>query len=334
MKSEDRAPLGLAAIVAIALLGACAESKTGSTGTGAVPTEKFESLVAGTLVSAEPFSAGVAEIEIGAAPIRKDDDANAGAGALRLGMNFEGAGTVTGAFGTVPLVLREGSAQYAVRGPIISVDAAANRFTVATLTVIVDGNTLYDSVAGVAALAPGSHVEVAGLPLADLRMVLATRVTQVAPGNGGPSISPRSTQFAPAAGTRVELEGIALNVAASGGFLLRTPARDYDVAPGAAASAPVTSGARVRVVATATGPSPLASTSVTVIAGQIVYRVTGAVSELSSLAALRVRGEPVDLTTAVIRGGNASDIANGRRLAIVGTAGPGALRVSEATLQP
>jgi hypothetical protein len=49
---------------------------------------------------------------------------------------------------------------------------------------------------------------------------------------------------------------------------------------------------------------------------------------------LRVRGEPVDLTTAVIRGGNASDIANGRRLSIVGTAGPGSLRVSEATLLP
>jgi len=248
-------------------------------------------------------------------------------------MSFEGAGTVTGTPGTASLVLREGSAQYAARGPVDSVDAAASRFTVATLTFIVDANTLYDGVAGIGALAPGSQVEVAGLPLADLHTLLATRVTQVA-ADGDTSVPARGTAFAPAAGTRVELEGIALGVAASGAFLLRTPARDYDVAPGAAVSAAVTSGVRVRVVATATAPSSLASATVTVIPGQIVYRVTGAVSELSSLASLRVRSEPVDLTTAVIRGGNASDIANGRRLSIVGTAGPGALRVSEATLQP
>jgi hypothetical protein len=332
MKNEDRASHRLAAILACALLAACAESKTGSTGTGSVPTEKFESLVSGTLVGAEPYTVGVAEIAIGAAPIRKDDDANAGAGVLRLGMGFEGAGTVAGVLGVMPVVLREGSAQGAARGPVGSVDAAANRFTVATLTFVVDANTLYDGVAGIPALVAGSHVEVSGLPLADPHTVLATRVTQVA--LGGTSISPRGAEFAPAAGTRVELEGIALDVGSSGGFLLRTPARDYDVAPGATVSAPVTSGARVRVLATATAPSSLMPTTVTVIAGPIVYRATGVVTEFASLAALRVRGEPVDLTIAVIRGGNASDIANGRRLAIVGTAGPGALRVSEATLQP
>jgi hypothetical protein len=334
MKSERPAFMPIAAIVAVALLAACAESKTGSTGTGSVPAEPQEALVAGTLVGAEPFSVGEAEIGIGTAPIRKDDDADAGAGALRLGMNFEGAGTVRGALGAVPVVLREGNAQSAVRGPVASVNAAANRFDVATLTFVVDANTLYDGVAGIAGIAPGTYVEVAGLPLAEPRMLLATRVTQVAPFNGGTTIWVRSTAFAPAAGTRVELEGIAMNVAASGGFTLRTFARDYEVAPGAMAPVPVTSGARVRVVAIAAGPSSLTPDSATVIAGQIAYRVTGAVSDFTSLAALRVRGEPVDLTTAVIRGGNAAQIANGRRLAIVGTAGAGALRVSEATLLP
>jgi hypothetical protein len=388
MKSEDRAPLRLAAILALALLVACGETKTGGNGTGTLPTEREDSLVAGTLAAAEPFSIGVAEVVTGTAPIRKDEDPNAGAGTLRLGMNVEGAGTVMGPFGTVPVVLRAGGAQSTVRGPVSSVDAAANRFTVATLTLVVDGNTLYDSVAGIAALTPGAYVEVSGLPLADLRTVLATRVTQTPPDNGRISIAARIDaftpqglslagisvpgassanfnpvpatgslirvsgnynaashaitnelvsllpEFAPAAGTRVELEGIALDVASNGGFRLRTPARDYDVAPGAAVSAPVTSGTRVRVIARATAPSSLTGASATVVAAQIVYRATGAVSEFSSLAALRVRGEPVDLTTAVIRGGNASDIVNGRRLAIVGTAGPGPLRVAEATLQP
>lgn len=331
MKNDNRASLRVVAILAVVFLAACGgETKTGSTGTGAVATEREEAFVAGTLASADPFSIGGADIVTSAASIRKDEVANAGEGALRLGMNLEGAGTVPATSGAVPVVLREGRAQSAVRGAVRSVDAAANRFTVATLTFIVDGNTLYDGVAGIAALTPGTNVEVSGLPLADPGTVLATRVTQT-PNTD--KVVPLLPALAPAAGTRVEIEGIALNVATSGGFVLRTPARDYDVAPGATFSAPVTSGARVRVVALATGASSLASASVTVIGGQIVYRVTGAISEFSSLAALRVRGEPVDLTTAVIRGGSASDIANGRRLAIVGTAGPGALRVSEATLQ-
>jgi hypothetical protein len=389
MKNEYRAPLRFLAVLAVALLAACGgETKTGSTGTGSVPTEREDALVAGALVSIEPFSIGVAEIATATASIRKDENPDAGAEALRLGMNVEGAGTVMGLFEAVPVVLRAGGTQSAVRGAVSSVNAAAHRFTVATLTFLVDGSTLYDSVAGIAALTPGAYVEVWGLPLADTRTVLATRVTQIPPDNGRISIAARIDaftpeglslagitvpgassgnfnpvpptgslirvsgnynpasntitnelvsplpEFAPAIGTRVEIEGIALDVVPSGGFLLRTPARDYDVAPGVSAPAPVTAETRVHVVATATAPSSLTATSMLVVAGQIVYRVTGAVSEFSSLASLRVRGEPVDLTTAVIRGGNASDIVNGRRIAIVGTAGSGALRVSEATLQP
>jgi hypothetical protein len=147
------------------------------------------------------------------------------------------------------------------------------------------------------------------------------------------SVPIHRTDLAPAVGTRVEVEGVVLDVNASGSFVLRTPARDYDVAAGAAASAPVTRGSRVRVVATAGGASSLVPAAVTVIVGPITYRVTGVVSEFSSLAQLRVRGEPVDLGTATIRGGSASEIGNGRRLTVVGTAGPGALRATEATLQ-
>jgi hypothetical protein len=331
MKIEERACARIAATLAIVVVTACTETKTGSNGTGAVPTGKFEALAVGTLLAVEPFSVGAAEIQAGTAPIRRNDDADAGAGALRLGMSFEGAGTVTGTLGTAPLVLRQASAADAVRGPVGSVDLASSRFTVAALTFTADANTLYDGVAGIAAIVPGSFVEVAGLPLAEAGTVLATRVTQVA-GNAVLAI-PARTNFAPATGTRVEIEGIALAVAASGSFVLRTPSRDYEVAAGAMPSPPVTPGARVRVLATATGPSALDPASVTVVTAPLTYRVTGVVSDFASLASLRVRGEPADLTTAVIRGGNASEIANGRRLAITGTAGPGALRVSEATLQ-
>src|SRR5688572_24121068 len=76
MKNEH-ALRRLAAIVAIALLPGCIETKTGSNGTGNKPT-KEESFVAGTLVGAEPLSVGSASLDTGGAPIRRDETANAG----------------------------------------------------------------------------------------------------------------------------------------------------------------------------------------------------------------------------------------------------------------
>lgn len=381
----------LAAPLAFALLAACgAETKTGSNGTGILPPSPEPAVVAGTLVGADPFATGEAPLSTDAATIRQDATANAGPGGLRLGMNLEASGTVTGTFGTAPVQLRDASVQSTARGPVGTVDAMAGRFTVATLTFVVDANTLWDGAAGLAALAPGNFVEVSGLPLADLRTILATRVTRsAAPADGrisiaarvdaftaqgftiagisvsAPSIAlpsptpasgsrvrvtgtldaPASTfaneqfvflpDYPPVPGARVELEGIVLAVEASRAFRLRTPARDYDVAPAPAGTAPFNAGARVRVVAAAASTFSLAPQSVTVVSpGQLTYRVTGTVGDFVSLASMRVRGEPVDLTTAVIRGGSASDIGNGKRLSVAGTAGPGALRVSDATIQP
>ena len=92
----------------------------------------------------------------------------------------------------------------------------------------------------------------------------------------------------------------------------------------------------MRLLGRATSGTTIEPQFVNVIApGEaIVYRVTGAVSEFVSLASMRVRGEPADLTTAVITGGNPAEIANGRRLSISGTAGPGALRVTEVAILP
>lgn len=378
----------LAALAALLLAG-CLETKTGSNGTGGTVPQAAPALLAGTLVGADPFLVGSSSLDAGSAPVRRDEAANAGTASLRLGMHVQADGTVVGALGSAPVTARAADSQSTARGFVRGVDAAGQRFNVATLTFVVDANTLYDGVAGIAALAAGDYVEVSGLTLADLRTTLATRVTRTpAPADGRTSIAARldasgaqglsvagisvpgfanvsilpgtgnrvrvtgvlDTQattiageqvvilsdLAPAASTRVEIEGIALDASNAGAFRLRTPEYDYAVTA-AAGSVPgaVPAGARVRVVGTAASATSISSESVTVVApGQIVYRVTGVVSEFTSLASLRVRGEPVDLTTAVIRGGNASEIANGRRLSIVGVAGPGALRVSEATLVP
>lgn len=138
------------------------------------------------------------------------------------------------------------------------------------------------------------------------------------------------------AGGRVELEGIVLSVDNTGGFRLRTPARDIDVTTIPAGPAIIAPGVRARVLGRANGPNAMVPQFVGVVApGQpIAYRVTGVVSEFVSLAQLRVRGEPVNLTAAAIQGGTAADIANGKRLTVTGTAGPGALRVTEVTVLP
>lgn len=383
MNDERRAPGRIAAAIAAALLAACgADSSTGSNGTGILPSTLVAFVGAGTLVGTEPYSIGTTTLETGTTAFQQDEAA--GAGGLRLGMSFAATGTMNGP--AAAAVLQNAGTQSTASGPVRTIDAAGQRFTLATLTFLVDANTLYDGVAGFAGLAPGGYVEVSGMPLADLRTLLATRITRTpAPADGHVSVAGRIeavsaqgitvagltvpapspgtspspgmrarlsgsfdaqagtlsnsqvtvlTDYLPAATTRVELEGIALDAAATGGaFRLRTPSRDYEVAASPTNVAPA--GARVRVIATATSGTSLAPESVTLVSpGPITYRVTGIVSDFVSLAALRVRGEPVDLTTAVIRGGSPSDIANGRRLAIAGVAGAGVLRVSEATIVP
>jgi hypothetical protein len=283
MMNEHRALARLATLMMIALLAACGEAKTGSNGSGTAPRDPEPSVVAGTLIGADPFTIGAAALDTGATSFRQDEAENAGSGGLRLGMNFEATGTVAGLLGTTPAMLRDAGTQSAARGPVRFVDAARNRFGVATLTFVVDADTLYDGVAGLAALAPGAFVEVSGLPLADLRTILATRVTQTpAPADGRISIAARIEavsaqgfeiaglsvpaqsiaapppgsrvrvsgtldaaasalsnerivvlpEYAPSAGARVELEGIVLGIEATGGFRLRTPARDYLVTAG------------------------------------------------------------------------------------------------------
>jgi hypothetical protein len=390
MKPERRFARVLAALLAPLVLAGCLETKTGSNGTGGQQPQSKRSLVTGTLVGAEPFVVGASELDAAGALLRRDETLGAGSALLRLGMNVQADGTVLGAGpGIAAVVVASADTQSAARGFVRATDPAAQRFSIATLTFVVDANTLYDGVAGLPALAPGDYVEVHGLALTDLRATLATRVTRTAaPADGRISIAaridPASAQgfsiagiavpgaansaialpqagsrvrvsgvldvaasaitgeqitvlpeFAPVAAARVDIEGIALDTASNGIFRLRTPARDYDVTPAAGvAPVSVTAGARVLVVGTAASATSVSAESVTGVTGQIVYRVTGVVSEFASLASLRVRGEPVDLTTAVIRGGNASEIANGRRLAIVAVAGPGALRASDATLLP
>jgi hypothetical protein len=377
----------LAAILALALAACGADTKTGSNGTGLNPQSE-PAVFAGALTDVEPFAAGGTALDLAVAAVRVDAQPAAGTAGLRLGMPIEGNGGYNG--GIAPSVaVTEASAQETARGTVTAVDAARGAFSVATLTFLVDANTLYDGVAGFAALAPGQPVAVWALPTADLRTQRATRIAAapgLAPGrltvsvrvestNAGtfqlagltvtfPAFSPSPPAFVgrarvtgtlnaaagtltddeviflpdfpPAAGTRAEIEGTVLSPTATGGFVLRTAARDYTIETVPGAPVAPSPGDRVRVTSLANSATVLRATSVALVnpATPQAYRVTGTVSGFVSLANLRVRGEPVDLSTAIFSGGTAADVANGRRLSLVGTAGPGALRVTTATILP
>jgi Domain of unknown function (DUF5666) len=64
-------------------------------------------------------------------------------------------------------------------------------------------------------------------------------------------------------------------------------------------------------------------------AAQIEFVVDGEVAAFSSIASFEVRGEAIDATQALFTGGNASNLANGRRVRVKGIAGPGRITASE-----
>lgn len=212
------------------------------------------------------------------------------------------------------------------------VPAPDGRFTIAAR--IEQSSAIGFVLAGLSVAAPVS-VSASPVPLAGSRARVTGKLNAAAS-----AISPDHIdllpEYPPSAGTRTEIEGIVIAVESAGGFRVRTPARDFLVTAIPAGTPLIGAGTRVRLIGRAVSPDRIEPQFVGVIAPgeSIVYRVTGAVSEFASLASMRVRGEPVDLTTAVITGGSPADIANGKRLSLSGTAGPGALRVTEAAILP
>ncbi len=64
-------------------------------------------------------------------------------------------------------------------------------------------------------------------------------------------------------------------------------------------------------------------------AAQTEFVVDGEVAAFASVAAFQVRGESIDATQALFSGGDASNLANGKRVRVKGIAGPGRLTASE-----
>ena len=276
----------LGALICIAQLAGCgggggADTKTGFGGTG------DPNPLADILTASGPFTS-VGTAGIGATGL--DDRAsaifiNAQAGqsftALKLGMVAEVTGTIpTTANSTTAATATSIVAESAVAGTINAVDVANARITVAPLTVQVDQNTIFEGSSSFASMTVGNRIEVYGVPQAESKTVLATRIISL-----------------PATAGTIELLGIATNVTAFQFSLLGV----------------TVSTAAVSSVITPTGTVP----GTTSIVENTRVRVTGTYSAISnSISATQiVAGIPVtraDNSIIVLDGVIQSVGANGR----------------------
>jgi hypothetical protein len=67
---------------------------------------------------------------------------------------------------------------------------------------------------------------------------------------------------------------------------------------------------------------------------RIAYQVSGAVTDYSSRAAFKVRGEQINANAASFVGGTITDLAAGKRVRVIGIAGAGSLDATEVTFLP
>lgn len=176
----------IALSLAALLLAACgAETKTGSTGTGSVPSAAAEPLVAsGTVNALGPTGVGSITLEDSSARLQLNANAPRPVTELRLGMQLEAAGSIVSSesAGTATGIV----AQSAAVGPVASVDPARGRMTLLSLNVQVDQNTIFDGLSSLAALTAGTRVEVFGLPQAAPATLLATRIIRLPADSSAP----------------------------------------------------------------------------------------------------------------------------------------------------
>ena len=228
-------------------------------------------------------------------------------GSLQIGMSVEVTGTIDAS--KVNGVARQVSSALELRGPVASVDPVGGSFEVMGTRVSLDDATVWGNVTGLADLAPGTPVQVWGLP-ADPGVLRATRVERTE-ANAAPVVTGAVQQLDPASRTLV-LGG--LTVAYGGaGFA------------GGVDAMTLSNGDIVRVRATAQ-PSggllvatqverwyPIPKTTGTPV------QLEGVITDYAALGAFQVLGSTVDASAATVTGGRASTIGNGVKVEVSGT---------------
>jgi hypothetical protein len=177
----------LVVLLAAALAGSCgggAENKTGSNGTGQAPP--VEDLTASApLTGLGPESLGGISIEGVAGQVVINADGDRAAGDLRLGMPVELRGRLPA--GTSAATAAQITVQNVVSGPLLAIDAAANRLTFPGALVELDANTIIESLPPLASLTPGQAVEVFGIAKPSGGAAATWLATRLAPGTLAPN---------------------------------------------------------------------------------------------------------------------------------------------------
>lgn len=301
--------------------GGGAETKTGSGGTG------DGSSPADALTASGPFStvgtAGIAAtgLDDRASAIFINTQAGQSFNSLKLGMVAEVTGTIPlNSTTTTAGIATNIVAESAAVGLVSLVDLANQRFNVLSLNVQVDQNTIFEGFNSLAGLNAGNRIEVYGLPQADSKSILATRLISLPASATAPS----------------ELLGVATNVSA---FQLTVQGVVVPLGTVTAVTTPagtiggtssIAENTRVRVLGTYSAASNSIAAS-QIVAGIPITRndnaiivLDGIVQSLGANGRFRLSDTDVETTTA-----NAAPVTIGSRVQVKGRKAAGVLAATD-----
>ena len=314
----------LAFAVAI-LLSSCGggggvETKTGSTGSGD-PNAPADALIAsGPLSTIGTAGIAATGLDDRASAIFINTQAGQSFAALKLGMVAEVAGTIpttatTTTAGTATNIVVES----AVVGTINAVDVANTRLTVLPLTVEIDQNTIFEGASSFASMTVGNRIEVYGVPTAESKTILATRIVSL-----------------PATSNTTELLGVATNVTAFQftlqGLSVSMAGVSSVITPTGtvAGIASIVENTRVRVIG-AYSPNTNSIAANQIVAGIPIVRndnsiivLDGVVQSVGTNGRIRLNDTDVDVTAA-----NAANAPVGARLQVKGRKTAGVLTATD-----
>jgi hypothetical protein len=286
--------------------GTTASSGDGGVGSGGTGVSTADASGVGAVDGAGSIIVNGLRYDTDAAVVNIEDTP-----ALQLGMSAKVTGPVNADF-TSGIARRVESAAD-VRGPLSSVDLAQGSFVVLGTTITTDDATVWGDSTGLAALVPGSTVQVWGLPGAP-GVLRATRIEQRGP----------STPILTGTVQNLDTSRRSFTIGGTG----------VDYAAAALDGNPLAEGTLVRVRASAVLAGRLQATLVqswypVPRTGGTPVQIAGLVTDFAGLGSLRVLNVPVDASTAKITGGPASSVGNGVRVEVGGLMQNGVLQASQ-----
>ena len=259
--------------------------------------------------------------EDNAARVSDDSGNSISSSALRLGMTVEIRGSIgddgTGVASDISLFSE-------LKGPVSDLDATAGTFSVLGFSVITDGETVFEDVADLSALANGDFVEVYGLR--DGASVIASRIEKKDLTNSA----------------EVKLRGqvSALDASATT-FVLGTTTIDFGSAQVSPSVSALVDGAFVKVRSTSLPSGGVVEASRVQVVGNLPFSVDdggkieieGVVSDFTSISEFVISGITVDASNATFLRGSASDVRAGTRLEVEGPYADGVLTARKAKFE-